>query len=516
MNNSQRVLVNTVAQYIRTAINIILSLFTVRIVLQTLGESDFGIYTLIGGVISMLSFLTNTMINSTQRFISYYQGKNDNNLTQRVFNTSNFIHIVIGIFVVLILEMLTPLLFNGFLNIPEERNAAARTIYHLVAIMLFFSFSTSPYKALITSHENIVYISIIEILDAILKVVLVIIMTILPYDKLIIYGYIMLFIQVFNYLALRIYSRKKYIECIPLSFTKVHKGLLSEILSFAGWNAYGTGCQLAQKEGLAIVLNRVMGAAVNSAYGIGFQVAGYMGTLSYAITNAIRPQITKAEGGGDREHALWLSNINSKAVFFLMSMLCIPCIFEIKSILSAWLVDFPMYTDLFCIMAMLTSIADSFTIGLTTINSAIGNIKRYTIIMNTPKLLVLPASYILLLYGFSVIHIAFIYIGTELIMAFIRIKLVAKEINLNVPCFFRDVIGREILPTLLNVTICAICVFVFHFQYRFIFTFCLSILFYSIFIYYLGLTSNERHILKNVLVAIKNRFISIIKNTTCF
>lgn len=511
MNNSQRIVVNTLVQYVRTAINIVLSLLTVRIVLQTLGESDFGIYSLIGGVISMLSFLTNTLINSTQRFVSYYQGKNDEFVTQKVFNTSNCIHVVIGLLIVIFLEVLSPFMFDGFLNIPPERIRAAWIIYQTVILMLFFSFTTSPYKALIISHENIVYISIVEILDAILKVLLVLLMTILPYDKLVIYGLIMLFIQMFNYFAMKVYSRRKYSECVSLSFKNVHKGLLIEILSFSGWNVYGTACQFAQKEGLAIVLNRLMGPIVNSSYGIGFQVAGYMGTLSSAVTNAIRPQITKAVGGGNQEHALWLSNINSKIVFFFTSMLCIPCLFEIKAILSLWLVNIPKYTELFCIMAILTAVSDSFTMGLTTINSAIGNIRLYTIVMNTPKLLVLPISYVLLQKGFPMIYIVSIYVGVELLMAFVRIPLVSKETNLNTGTFLRDVVYREVLPTLFNIVVCYICIQLFEFKFRIVLTFCLSVFTYSICIYYMGLTRKERCLLNNFFNLMKTKFQSTIK-----
>jgi len=297
-----------------------------------------------------------------------------------------------------------------------------------------------------------------------------------------------------------IYAHIKYSECISPSYRLLKKKYLKEILSFTTWNAYGTCCQLAQKEGISIVLNKLMGPVINAAYGIGFQVAGYAGTLAYAITNAIRPQVVKAEGSGNRERALRLSNINSKSVFFLMSLICIPTIFEIKEILMLWLGKVPIYTDQFCIMVMLATMADSFTVGLTTINSAIGNIKKYTIFMNTPKILVFPISYVLLINGFSVLSLICIYVGVELLMAFCRIPLISKETGLNVSDFFINVILREIIPVLINIVICILCTSLFEFRYDFILTFIVSIFIYSISIYTLGLTHYERELIKNIVL----------------
>ena len=185
MRNSKRVAVNTIAQYTRTVIIMLLSLYTVRVVLVTLGASDFGIYSIVAGVTTMLAFVTNALIKTTQRFISFYQGQNDMAKMKEVFSNSVFMHLVVGGLLVVVLLTLTPLLFNGFLNIDADRILAAKRLYYIVVVMLFVTFCTAPFRALLISHENIVYISVIDVLDGILRVVLVTVLTYVTFDKLV-------------------------------------------------------------------------------------------------------------------------------------------------------------------------------------------------------------------------------------------------------------------------------------------------------------------------------------------
>ena len=195
MNSSQRVIVNTVAQYVRTVVNILLSLYTVRIILDTLGVVDYGIYSLVAGVTAMLAFMTNALVTTTQRYMSYYQGKGDVRKMKEVFSNSEFLHLFIGAILVLVLLFLTPVLFKGFLNVPQERIDASKLLYVIIVVILFVTFCTAPFRALLISHENILYISIVDIADGVLKLALVLLLPIINFDHLIVYGLILLFVQ---------------------------------------------------------------------------------------------------------------------------------------------------------------------------------------------------------------------------------------------------------------------------------------------------------------------------------
>lgn len=506
MKASQRVFVNTIAQYGRTVINMVLSLYTVRLVLLTLGASDYGIYTLVAGVVSMLAFITNSLVSTTQRYVSFYQGKGNLGKLKEVFNNSLIIHLIIGLFVVIALEALIPLLFQGFLNIPSERTSAAQMVYQTVVWLIFFSFTAAPYRALLISHENIVYISIIDVLDGILKVILVILLTQISYDKLVWYGLIMLGVQVFNFLAFSVYCYNKYEECVLPNFKRINTEYLKGMFSFAGWSLYSTGCIIGRQQGIAIVLNKVAGPVINAAYGIGFQVAGYTNFLSASLVNAISPQIMKAEGAGDRDRALWLSNVTSKFIFFLLSAVCVPCMFEINEILEWWLKDVPENANIFCIMVMAALLCDSLSIGLMYVNQAIGKIGLYTVVLTTPKLITLPIVWILLKSGVSLTIVAGVYVVIELLCAIMRVPFIKRTAGLKVGRFFKEVTLHEVLPFMVCLVTSYFCSRLFSFDYGFVLTFIVTFICYGASIYLLGLTKTERNIILGVLNGITNKF----------
>lgn len=507
MTSSQRVLVNAIAQYSRTIVNMTLSLYTVRLVLASLGQSDYGLYSLIAGVVAMLSFITNSLVSTTQRFISFYQGKSDIQKLKEVFNNSLVIHIILGTILVLILVALTPLLFNGFLNIPVGRGQAAITIYYIVAIMLFISFINAPYRALLISHENIVYISVIDVLDAIIKVVLVIIMTYSDCDKLIFYTFIMLGVQFFNLCALSMYCFAKYKECTRPNICRLNIIYVKDLSKYAGWNIYGTLCITGRNQGIAILLNKIFGTVMNAAWGIGAQISGYTQFLSTAVVNAMSPQIVKAEGGGDRERTLFLSNILSKTNYFLMSMIGIPCIFEIGGILKLWLGNFPEETAFFAIIFIVAQLLDAMTIGLTHVNNAIGKIGLYTMVMCTPKLFTFIIAFLLMNLGLSISAVAIAYILIEGVCSLTRVPMISRQAGLNVRDFYLDVIIREILPTIVCALVCWGCVSFLEFPYRFLLTIFLSAFLYAVTFYFWGLTKVEKGIMHNLCHSIYSKIL---------
>ena len=510
MTAPQRVFVNTIAQYARTIINMGLSLYTVRVVLNVLGESDFGIYTLVAGIVSMMAFATNSLVLTTQRFISFYQGKGDKEKLKDVFNNSLVIHIFLAILVLVVLEAISPLLFDGFLNIPDERIQAATSIYQLMIVILSVTFITSPFRALLISHENIVYISVVDVLDGILKVIFVTLLARIPYDKLVSYGVIMLGVQLFNFFAFSGYGYLKYEECILPRFGRISKSYIKEMLSFAGWSMYSVGCIVGRQQGISIVLNRVLGTVINAAYGIAFQIASYTNFLSSSLVNAIAPQIVKAEGGGNRKKALWLSQVTCKSMFFLISAICVPCIFEIDNILVWWLKEVPRYAGLFCIMVMLAQMVDALTIGLTHINNAIGKIGVFSVVINTPKLLTFPIAFFCIKTGAPLYSVAIVFVSIEWICSLLRLPFIQKRAGLDLKVFFHEVFLMEIIPLLVCTLVCLLVIKTVNFHYRFVLTIFLSMAVYGASVYFIGLTKNERGIINEIVrnTLAKNRVAS--------
>lgn len=502
MNSSTRVIVNTTAQYAKTFVNIILTLFSARLILEALGVTDFGLYSLLAGVTSMLAFATNALASTTQRFLSYHQGKSCIEQQKDIFANSFYIQLSLGLLTLVVLLALTPFLFDGILNVPTERVEAAQWTYVIVAIILFVTFLCTPYRAILISHENIVYITIIDIIDGILKVVLAVALFHISYDRLIGYALFLLSIQVFNLMSIAIYAIKKYEECSIPSARRIHKKYIKDISSYAGWNIYSVGCVMGRTQGIAILINHFFGAAVNAAYGLGFQIAGYVNFMSESLMNAIRPQIVRAEGEGNRERMLWLSEIASKFSFYLLSCLAIPCIFEMETLLTLWLGKVPEYAVLFCRMVLIASIVDSLTCGLGMANQAIGNIKQYSLAVNSVKLLTLPATLICIKVGFPILGIAVCYVSFEFLCAMIRLPFVKKNGGLDVVRFVKNVFAKDVIPFSVFVIITAVLATYLNFAFSFILTFAIAMPIYIVTIYLFGITEVEREIINSILIKV--------------
>lgn len=499
MNNSSRVVLNTIAQYIKTFFNILFTLYATRVILETLGDDDFGIYTLIAGVVAMLSFITNALSTTTQRYLSYNQGKGDLKIVTTVFCNSLVIHIIIGLLLSILLLALTPFLYNGILNIPVERIESSKIVYYWVVFMLFVTFITTPYRACLISHENIVYLSIIDFLDGLFKVIIAIMLTHIHSDKLESYAMMMFLIQLFNFLAISIYAFIKYEECIFPRISLISRSIVREMGSFAGWNVYSMGCVIGRTQGVAIALNHFLGAAINTAYGLGFQISGYINFLSESLLNALRPQIMKSEGCGDRKKMLLLSEFASKYSFFLLSILAIPCIAEMPSLLHLWLGKIPDNAILFCRMVMLAALMDSLTIGLISANQAIGNVKTYSLVVNTLKLLTLPFVIVCLFLKTDIVFVAVLYVSFEFLCAMTRLPFLSKYGGLDISHFVNNVFCKLIVPLLCVIVLNILCVYFSDFEYRFLLTFLVTFLIYPLLFYRFSMSKDERLLVVNMV-----------------
>ena len=507
MQPSTRIIVNTLAQYGRTIINLVLSLYSSRLVLNILGVNDFGIYSLVAGVVSMLSFVTNSLVGSTQRFLSIAQGKGDKDELKRIFSNSVLVHITIGLVVLIILELLTSALFNGFLNIQQDRIKTASTIYQLVILMVYLSFISSPYRALLVSRENIVYTSIIDVLDGILKVVLVLLLTYIGKDKLLTYGCFMLIISLFNFFALSIYAHKHYEECIFPKIRLFTFQFVKELFSYAGWVIYSTLCIAGRTQGLAVVLNKVMGTAINAAYGIGSQISGMLSTVSTSLTNAKSPQLMAAEGRQDRPHMWRLACLQSKYSLLLLAMVGIPTMFNMFSLLKIWLGEVPPYAALFGKTFLLMQIIDMMTIGLGIANRAIGKIGWYTIITFTPKLLILPLGWYILKQEYSIWSVCIIMVCVELVCMLLRIPLTMKESGFNLTEYSFEVFVKTLPPIVASVLSCWAMMTLIESKMLYLFlSYIISIFLFGVISYKFSFSVNDREKISQILKMVIGKF----------
>lgn len=506
MNNANRIAANTIAQYVRTIINVLLSIVATRWILQNLGESDYGIYTLVAGVVSLVTFLSNGLAVSTQRFLSVTQGKGNSFENRKVFNNSLFLNWSVTLFLFAIIEICSVFLFDGYLNIPSSKLFEAKTVYQLVALSVGITFLYSPYRAAIVAHENIVYVSAVEIVDSIIKLSIAYVLFFIPDFRLIWYSGLLVLVQILNCTAFVAYCSKKYEEC-KIKISLFHKRTFNSMLSFTGWNIYNILCIAGRMQGIAIIINKFFGTVVNAAYGLSFQVSSAILSFTQAFSNAINPQLMKAEGGNNRSRMIKLAEFQSKYSFLLFAALAIPTILEIDTLLGIWLTEIPEYTAKFCIMVIIANLADLLTVGLGPAIQAIGRIKYYVLVLYTLKLLTLPLCYVALKLGYSINSICIIYVGVELVSSLGRLPFAKKIASISYKTFVYNVFRKELAPFLLTLLVGILIDFVVHSSLCVIYNFAACMICMVVFTYLFGTDTQEKVLIKNLIKSIKEKIL---------
>ncbi len=502
MNPSTRLVVNTIAQNVRTIINVVLSLYSTRIVMHALGLSDYGIYMLVAGIVTLLPYLVNALIITTQRHLSFAYGQGDISNIKLIFANSYLLHWLFGGLLALLAISLVSYVFDyGFLNIEPVKILESKYVYSLVLTAVFFTFITAPFRSLLIAHENIVYISIVDVLDGVLKLALVFCLFLIEEWRLPLYALIIAAIQLFNLLMLAGYSKLHYPECILMPNIKLFKkAVTKKIIGFATWTLYSTLCIYFRNQGYAVVLNRFFGTIINAAYGVATQVFGSTQFLSEAIVNAVRPQVVMAEGSGNRQLMLNLALKACKYCFLVSALCVIPLIFEIGPVLRFWLDNVPPYADVFCRILLLSVLCDQITIGLNIANTAIGKIRNFTILVFTTKALSVPVSYFLLVRGESVETAMLAFLVFEILSGIIRVPYLMHNGGMRFRSFVSEVILRIVPSCIVMCTVCYASCRWLCFDFRFLVTGCLNVLLGVGAIFLISATSQERRKVMNLIM----------------
>lgn len=506
MKSSSKVALNTFVLYSRMFISMIILLYSTRIVLNALGNSDYGIFNLLAGIIAMLSFLNAALSTSTQRYISFHQGKKDKLMQLRVFATSVFLHLIIGVIIVIGIELAGIILLNGFLNIPPERLPAAKTIYHFMSVTIFFTVAAAPFNALLMAYEDMIWVAIISIVETLLKLFIAFLLLYITGDKLIVYGILTAGISFVLFVLFFVVCYRKYKECRTSRPANVDFKLMKELSGFAGWNLFGTVCFLARTQGTAVMLNLFFGTLVNAAYGIANQVSAQFNFFSATLLRAMNPQIMKSEGANDRNRMLRIAMMASKFGFFLMAIFAIPCIFEMKSILTVWLKQVPDHTIVFCNLTLITVLVNQLTIGVQSAVQAIGQIKLYQIVVGSIILVTLPLGYLLLKLGYEPHFVLIAASVTEFLGCILRLYFLKRIAGLPISDHINRVFSKEIFPVISSVATCFAITYFFSGDYRFLITITASGLVFIVAIYFTGLCADEKMMMNALVVKLRNKF----------
>lgn len=436
----------------------VLSLVTTRVVLNGLGASDFGLYNVVGGAIAMLGFLNAAMAKATQRFISYEEGAGNEESKIVIFNISLILHAIVSLAALVLFVGAGFFFFNDILNIPEGRDVAAIVVYASLILSTIFTIFTVPYEAVMNAHENMRIYAFIGILDAILRLLVAYACLFASSDKLIVYGILMSIIPAVNFLIMAIYCHRRYAECVLAPFRYYNKQDMKTMMSFAGWNLFGSSGTFVGNYGQSIIVNMFFGVIVNASLGIIQQLQGMMAVVAQNMQKALNPVIVKNEGAGNRANMLQWSLRGCKFSCYLMLWLVVPMVIEAPFVLVLWLKNVPENAVLFFRLQMIRYILEVLVVSFSTSLMAVGQIKKFNIYQMVFILVPLPVMYLLYQIGFEVYWMFIVYIISTLMLDIATLALCKKYCNLS----FSSYMGEVLLPVLLTIFIMGILGYVAH------------------------------------------------------
>lgn len=492
-NNNKRIAKNTAMLYVRMLITMVVGIYTSRVILDALGEIDYGIYNVVGGFVTVFSIVSGTMTTATQRFLSFEIGKDNSESIQKVFSSAVIIHYLLAFITLIIAEAVGVWFLNTHMNFPVGRYAAANWVFQISLLTFLITIVSQPYNAALIAYERMSAFAYLSIFDVAMKLGICYLIYISPIDKLVLYAILMGLTQVILRIIYGLYVKREFPVC-KVSW-KIDRPICKGMFSFVGWNMIGALAVIAREQGVNVILNIFFGPVVNAARGIAYQilskVQGFVGNFQMAFT----PQIVKFYAQNDRRSMYKLVFRSSKFSYLLMLGLSIPIIIEAPAILGVWLKDVPEDTALFTRIVLFTSMLSALSNPLISAMHASGIVRDYQIIVGGISLFTLPVVYAFLRFGAPAYMAMLVVMAFEFLCHIARVILLGRTIQFPVCKYFMEVTGRMIVITLVSFFVpCLIYKVVDVPFWRFCVVVVVSILSFAINSYYLGLDAHEREI----------------------
>lgn len=441
-----RIAKNTVYMYLRMLLIMVVSLFTSRVVLQTLGESDFGTYNIVGGVVILFTFINSAMTTGTQRHLSYELGKSGGDV-KTIFSACLRIHIYLALIILVLAETVGLWFLNAKMNFPEGRMAVVNWIYQFSIISCVLGVIRAPYNAAIIAYERMSFYAYSSIVEVIAKLVIVYLLVIIPFDKLIVYALLVLGVTILMQVWYMIYCKKlpgiKYVNIKD-------KSLYRYLLSFSGWALFGSLANMGYQQGVNIIINLFYGVTLNAAVGIANQVNSAVNQFATGFQQAINPQLVQSEAAHDRERQKSLLIKSSKLSYFIMFIIAFPLIANIDCVLSLWLGEYPEHTGAICSLTLIGVLITCLSGPLWVTIYATGRIKTYQIIISCIALSVLPINYIGGRYGMSPEVMFAVRASNYIFILIAQLLFMRKFVELSICNFVRKVLFPVVIVTVLS------------------------------------------------------------------
>ncbi len=500
---------NTFYLYIRMILLIVVNFYTTRVVLQSLGVEDFGLYNVVAGFVSMIAFLNHSMTNSIQRFYNFELGKGSAGNIKEYFETALLTQSLVVLFILIFTESIGLWFLNNKMVIPDDRIISANIVYQFSLLILIITTLEVPFNAIIIAKEKMNFYAIMSLIEAVAQLFIAYAISITSSYRLEIYAFLLFSISGIKLACNIVYSRH-LIDGLRIRI-KLYKSKLREVLSFSGWNLFGSASGVIKSQGINVLMNMFFGVAINAARGIAYQVLSCILKFVGNFQIAINPQIVQSYAMNDFDRYKSLTMSSAKISFTLMWFLTLPILFCSAPLLNLWLGDsVPEYSSLFLKIILLTGLIDSLGAAISVPIYATGKIRNYQIIVSSIIISIIPISYIVYETGGTPASGMWISLGLSFVAQIARVTIWSR-LNKISPM---EYIKKILCPAIIIMGIS------FLISYR-INTFCLSIENYgliyilvttlytviinAILIYYIMLNASEKEFIKGCIMKVLKR-----------
>lgn len=497
-NSSKRIAKNTLFLYIRMGILMIVTLYTSRVLLDKLGIEDYGIYNLVGGLAVMFTFFSSSLSNVTQRYLNIELGVGNLENATRVVRQHFSLYLLICVVVVLFAETIGIWFIYNKLVIPQERLIPALFVFQFMILSLCATLVGIVFDSQVIAHEDMSVYSYVGIYEGLAKLLICYMITIINFDRLIVYALLLFIIRVSVPIFYYVYCKRKYVETSIRFLWDI--SVIKGTAALVGWNSIGTFVYAINETGINVLLNLFLGPTVNAARAVAYQVNGALKSFISNFYTSIRPQITKSYAVNDWDYLYSLFYKSSKYSFFMMWILSLPFFFVANDVLNIWLKEVPRYTDSFLIWILICSLITVLNTPVWTLALAVGKLKKYTIIGSIISLLQLPISYLVLKLGFSPSSVFVVMIIVNAINIFANLVIIHSYVSFSYKEYVVEVlkpISKIAFPTLaIEVVISKILDGNIFVLIAFVL---ISFIQVAISIWFIGLDRNERNFVKKII-----------------
>lgn len=492
---SKRIAKNTFILYVRMMFLMLISLYTSRVVLSSLGIIDYGIYNIVGGVVSMFSIVSTALTGASSRFLNFEMGKSDKTRLSIVFSTVVTVQYALAILIAILCEIIGLWYINNMMNIPIERLNAANWCFHFSVFNFCMKLITIPYNAAIIAHERMKAFAYVSLFEGVFKLIVSYVIIYMSFDHLIVYGILLLIMQFIIRMTYHHYCYKHFDEC-HYHFVKDYS-LLKEIFSYSVWHMFGNGSVILKNQGVNLVLNYFFGPVLNAAKGVAGSVLNAVTGFATNFMIAVKPQITQSYSSGNIDYMFKLVYNGARFSFLLLFFISLPILINADYIMHIWLKNVPPYAVIFARLSLIIAIFDSLSRTLIYAQDATGNVRNYQVIVGSILLLNMPISFFVLFLGAEPYTVMYVALFIELCALIARLLLIPHYIKeFSVWNYIEKVIFRCLLVTIVSsiLPILLYCCLPVNF-YTFLINVVFCIVISSVAILYIGCSSDERKML---------------------